>query len=117
MNMNDLIMILFQVYYSSQAITKPQAKSNEAALKEIEEAMKKVKEAQSLVNSTVDPLMSVLGVKGKPSRSRSRTPSRNRDYRRRSSRDRRRSRSRSRDNYYRSVTVATKRLGLYIGYF
>merc|ERR1719435_768110 len=81
-----------KVYYSSQAITKPQAKSNEAALKEIEEAMKKVKEAQSLVNSTVDPLMSVLGVKGKPSRSRSRTPSRNRDYR-----DRRRSRSRSRD--------------------
>jgi len=83
-----------KVYYSSQAITKPQAKSNEAALKEIEEAMKKVKEAQSLVNSAVDPLMSVLGVKGKPSRSRSRTPSRNRDYRRRS-------RSRSRDRYYR----------------
>ena len=57
-----------QVYYSTQAITKPQAKSNEAALKEIEEAMKKVKEAQSLVNSAVDPLMSVLGVKGKASR-------------------------------------------------
>jgi len=92
-----------KVYYSSQAITKPQAKSNEAALKEIEEAMKKVKEAQSLVNSAVDPLMSVLGVKGKPSRSRSRTPSRNRDYRRSRSRDRdrRRSRSRSRDRYYR----------------
>ena len=71
---------MVRVYYSSQAITKPQAKSNEAALKEIEEAMKKVKEAQSLVNSAVDPLMSVLGVKGsnKPSRSRSRTPSRNR---------------------------------------
>ena len=100
--MNDLIMTLFQVYYSSQAITKPQAKSNEAALKEIEEAMKKVKEAQSLVNSTVDPLMSVLGVKGKPSRSRSRTPSRNRDYRRRS-------RSRSRDRYYRLVM----NMGLY----
>ena len=60
--------------------------------------MKKVKEAQSLVNSAVDPLMSVLGVKGKPSRSRSRTPSRNRDYRRRS-------RSRSRDRYYRSVDL------------
>ena len=42
--------------------------------------------------------MSVLGVKGKPSRSRSRTPSRNRDYRRRS-------RSRSRDRYYRSVDL------------
>ena len=49
-----------QVYYSSQAITKPQAKSNEAALKEIEEAMKKVKEAQSLVSATVDPLMGLL---------------------------------------------------------
>ena len=43
--------------------------------------MKKVKEAQSLVNSAVDPLMSVLGVKGKASRSRSRSPtSRTRDY-------------------------------------
>ena len=70
-----------QVFQCSQAITKPQAKSNEAALKEIEEAMKKVKEAQSLVNSAVDPLMSVLGVKGKASRSRSRSPtSRTRDY-------------------------------------
>merc|ERR1719516_908948 len=93
---------MIKVYYSTQAISKPQAKSNEAALKEIEEAMKKVKEVQSLVNSAVDPLMSVLGVKGgtKPSRSRSRTPSRSRDYYRRSrsrSRDRRRSRSRSRD--------------------
>merc|ERR1712227_838783 len=83
MRLNNTVLgeSTIKVYYSSQAITKPQAKSNEAALKEIEEAMKKVKEAQSLVNSAVDPLMSVLGVKGKPSRSRSRTPSRNRDYR------------------------------------
>jgi len=91
------------VYYSSQAITKPQAKSNEAALKEIEEAMKKVKEAQNLVSAAVDPLMGMLGVKGKASRSRSRTPSRTRDYYRRSrSRDRgSRRRSRSRDRYRR----------------
>merc|ERR1711994_874498 len=84
MRLNNTVLGGFtvKVYYSSQAITKPQAKSNEAALKEIEEAMKKVKEAQSLVNSAVDPLMSVIGVKGKASRSRSRTPSRNRDYRR-----------------------------------
>ena len=102
----SIIALQLQVYHSTQSITKPKAKSNEDSLREIEEAMKKVKEAQSLVNSTVDPLMSVLGVKGKPSRSRSRTPSRNRDYRRRTrSRDRRRSRSRSRDNYYRSVKV------------
>merc|ERR1719346_904690 len=90
---------MVKVFYSSQAITKPQAKTNEAALKEIEEAMKKVKEAQSLVNSAVDPLMSVLGVKGKPSRRRSRSRdrrrSRSRDRRRRS-RSRKRSRSRRR---------------------
>jgi len=91
------------VYFSSQAITKPQAKTNEAALKEIEEAMKKVKEAQNLVSAAVDPLMGMLGVKGKASRSRSRTPSRARDYYRRSrSRDRgSRRRSRSRDRYRR----------------
>jgi len=99
------------VYYSSQAITKPQAKSNEAALKEIEEAMKKVKEAQNLVSAAVDPLMGMLGVKGKASRSRSRTPSRNRDYYRRSrSRDRgSRRRSRSRDRYRRRTRSRDRR--------
>ena len=30
---------IIKVYYSSQAITKPQAKSNEAALKEIENTL------------------------------------------------------------------------------
>ena len=49
-----------QVYYSTQSITKPKAKSNEDSLREIEEAMKKVKEAQSLVSATVDPLMGLL---------------------------------------------------------
>lgn len=88
---------IVQVYYSSQTITKPQTKSNEAAQKEIEEAMKKVKEAQNLVTAAVDPLMGMLGVK--PTRSRSRTPSRSRDYDRHSGR--RRSRSRSRDRYRR----------------
>ena len=51
---------LSQVYYSTQSITKPKAKSNEDSLREIEEAMKKVKEAQSLVSATVDPLMGLL---------------------------------------------------------
>merc|ERR1719411_633285 len=75
MRLNNTLLGGFtvKVYYSSQAITKPQAKSNEAALKEIEEAMKKVKEAQSLVSATVDPLMGMLGVKPKESRSRSRS--------------------------------------------
>ena len=42
-----------QVFQCSQAITKPQAKTNEAALKKLEEA-------QSLVRSAMDPMMSVL---------------------------------------------------------
>jgi len=87
---------IVKVYFSSQSITKPQTKSNEAAQKEIAEAMKKVKEAQNLVTAAVDPLMGMLGVK--QIRSRSRTPSRSRDYDRHSGR---RSRSRSRDRYRR----------------
>ena len=51
---------IVQVYYATQSITKPKAKSNEDSLREIEEAMKKVKEAQSLVSATVDPLMGLL---------------------------------------------------------
>jgi hypothetical protein len=34
---------------------KPQAKSNEAAQKEIEEAMGRVKETQNLISATIDP--------------------------------------------------------------
>lgn len=98
-----------QVYHATQAIVKPQAKTNEAAQKEIEEAMKKVKEAQNLVSAAVDPLMGMLGVPrgGRNTMDRSRSRSMDRGYggysrdkrRRRSrsrSRDRRRSRSRSR---------------------
>merc|ERR1719384_3052962 len=50
-----------QVTHAIEAISKPQAKSNEAAQREIEEAMSKVKEAQSLVSAAVDPLMGMLG--------------------------------------------------------
>jgi len=98
-----------QVYHATQAIVKPQAKTNEAAQKEIEEAMKKVKKAQNLVSAAVDPLMGMLGVPrgGRNTMDRSRSRSMDRGYggysrdkrRRRSrsrSRDRRRSRSRSR---------------------
>ena len=56
----SIIALQLQVYYSTQSITKPKAKSNEDSLREIEEAMKKVKEAQSLVSATVDPLMGLL---------------------------------------------------------
>lgn len=63
-----------QVILCSQAITKSQAKTNEAALK-------KVKEAQSLGKSAVDPMMSVLATGSIMSRS---PISRTQDYHRRS---------------------------------
>merc|ERR1712066_1055408 len=108
LNNTDLNEKEIKVYYSTQSITKPKAKSNEDSLREIEEAMKKVKEAQSLVSATVDPLMGLLN---KRSRSKSRERStHDRDYyvssmgkesRRSRSRDRysSRRRSRSRDRY------------------
>jgi splicing factor, arginine/serine-rich 12 len=40
------------VYHSTQAIVKPQAKTNEAAQKEIEEAM--TRQAQNLLNQGLD---------------------------------------------------------------
>merc|ERR1739848_158631 len=78
------------VTHAIEAIAKPQAKSNEAAQREIEEAMTKVKEAQSLVSAAVDPLMGMLGgVSARSSRTRSRSRSRSR----------RRSRSREKSRY------------------
>ena len=63
LNLNDrqLGTAVIKVIHATEAITKPQTKSNEAAAKEIEEAMSKVKEAQSLVSAAVDPLMGMLG--------------------------------------------------------
>ena len=90
MNGRQLGSCTIQVTHAIEAIAKPQAKSNEAAQREIEEAMSKVKEAQSLVSAAVDPLMGMLG--GSSARS-SRTRSRSR------SRSRRRSRSRGRSSY------------------
>ena len=90
MNGRQLGSCTVQVTHAIEAIAKPQAKSNEAAQREIEEAMSKVKEAQSLVSAAVDPLMGMLG--GSSARS-SRTRSRSR------SRSRRRSRSRGRSSY------------------
>merc|ERR1719305_997275 len=110
LNGTDLNEKEIKVYYSTQSISKPKAKSNEDSLREIEEAMKKVKEAQSLVSATVDPLMGLLN-KRSSDRSKSRERStHDRDYyvssmgkesRRSRSRDRYagRRRSRSRDRY------------------
>jgi len=124
------------VTHAIEAIAKPQAKSNEAAQREIEEAMTKVKEAQSLVSAAVDPLMGMLGgtasagttarssrtrsrsrsrsrrrsrSRGKSSYSSRRSRSRDRDSRRRSRSRERRRRSRSRDRHRRSRSRDSRR--------
>ena len=104
-----------RVTHAIEAISKPQAKSNEAAQREIEEAMTKVKEAQSLVSAAVDPLMGMLGGATSSARS-SRTRSRSRSKSRRRSRSRersryssRRSRSRDRDRRRRSRSGGRRR--------
>lgn len=93
-----------KIYHSTQAIAKPEAKSNEAAQKEIEEAMSRVKEAHNLISAAIDPMIGMLskdkrsrsGSRSRKSRSRSRGRKRSRSRHRRSrSRHRRRSRSRS----------------------
>ena len=58
--------------HSVQAIIKPEAKSNEAAQKEIEEAMSRVKEAHNLISAAIDPMIGMLS-KDKRSRSGSRS--------------------------------------------
>jgi hypothetical protein len=50
-----LLIVISRVSHSTQTIVKPQAKSNEAAQKEIEEAMGRVKETQNLISATIDP--------------------------------------------------------------
>ncbi|KAL1459472.1 hypothetical protein WDU94_011451 [Cyamophila willieti] len=89
-----------QMYHSTQTISKPEAKSNEAAQREIEEAMSRVKEAQNLISAAIDPVIGILSKDKKKSHSpsrRHRSRSRSRGRRRRSrSRSRRRSRSRHR---------------------
>ncbi|XP_057318927.1 probable splicing factor, arginine/serine-rich 7 [Microplitis mediator] len=85
-----------KLYHSMQAISKPEAKSNEAAQKEIEEAMSRVKEAHNLISAAIDPMIGMLS-KDKRSRSGSRSrKSRSRSRGRRRSRSRKRSRSRHR---------------------
>lgn len=96
------------VYHSTYSITKPEAKSNEAAQAEIEEAMTIVKEAQSMISAAIDPVIGMLA-KDKRRRSRSRSRSRERHTstsrsrsHRSTSRRRRRSGSRERRSVSRS---------------
>lgn len=98
LNGNELKGRPLKVLHATQAIIKPQAKSNEAAQREIEEAMSRVKEAQSLISAAIDP---VIGMLSKDKRSSRRSRSRSRGRRRRSrsrSSSRRRSRSRRRSS-------------------
>ncbi|CAG2184136.1 unnamed protein product [Oppiella nova] len=48
-----------KINHSNNSIVKPQAKSSEAAQKEIEEAMKRVREAQSLISAAIEPGFSI----------------------------------------------------------
>lgn len=91
---------IIEVQHSTQAIVKPQAKSNEAAQKEIEEAMSRFKEAQNMISASIEP---VIGMLTKDKRNSRRSRSRSRGRRRRSrSRSRRRSRSHRRRSGSRS---------------
>lgn len=101
------------IYHSMQNIIKPEAKSNEAAQREIEEAMSFVKESQHMITAaTLDPIIGLLAQKEKPvvvaqpmqhvlrlsrskSRRSSRSPSRTHSRRSRSKKRTKRSRSRS----------------------
>ncbi|CAG2061005.1 unnamed protein product, partial [Timema podura] len=73
MNGSDLNGKSIKVYHSTQGIVKPQAKSNEAAQREIEEAMSRVKEAQNLISAAIDPVIGLLAKEKKRSRSGSRS--------------------------------------------
>ena len=100
------------VYHATDAILKPEAKSNEAAQAEIEEAMTIVKEAQNMISAAIDPVIGLLAKDKRRrssrsrSRSRERRTSRSRSHR---SRSRRRSRSRSRRSNRRSRSRTRKR--------
>ncbi|XP_018567971.1 probable splicing factor, arginine/serine-rich 7 [Anoplophora glabripennis] len=84
-----------EIQHATQPIIKPQAKSNEAAQKEIEEAMSRFKEAQNMINASIEPVIGML-TKDKRSSRRSRSRSRGRRRRSRSRSRSRRSRSRRR---------------------
>lgn len=114
------------IYHSMQNIIKPEAKSNEAAQREIEEAMSFVKESQHMITAaTLDPIIGLLSQKEKPvvvappmhvlrlsrskSRRSSRSPSRAHSRRSRSKKRTKRSRSRSYTRRRRSRSRSKRR--------
>ncbi|KAL0820372.1 hypothetical protein ABMA28_006264 [Loxostege sticticalis] len=88
-----------RVHHATQAISKPQTKSNEAAQREIEEAMCRVKEAQNLISAAIDPVIGLLSKDKRRTRSRSRSRRRSRSRSRRSRSRHRSKRSRSRSRH------------------
>lgn len=90
---------VIKVLHATQAICKPQTKSNEAAQREIEEAMCRVKEAQNLISAAIDPVIGLLSKDKRRSRSRSRSRRRSRSRSRRSRSRHRSKRSRSRSRH------------------
>lgn len=110
---NEFLGRKLNIYHSTQAIIKPEAKSNEAAQREIEEAMSIVKEAHNMISAAIDPVIGILSsTKDKPvvapvvrrsrTHSRSRSHSRSKRSRSRERKKSRRSRSRSRSKKKRS---------------
>lgn len=103
------------IYHSMQSIIKPEAKSNEAAQREIEEAMSIVKEAQNMISAAIDPVIGILSSKEKPvvvppsRRTRTRSPSRSRSRSKRSKSRKRSRRSRSRSRSKRSKRSRSRR--------
>lgn len=101
------------IFHSMQSIIKPEAKSNEAAQREIEEAMSIVKEA-SMISAAIDPVIGILSTKEKPvvvppRRTRTRSPSRSRSRSKRSKSRKRSRRSRSRSRSKRSKRSRSRR--------
>lgn len=92
----DFKGVPIDIYHCTEPILKPQAKSNEAAQKEIEEAMCIVKEAQSMISAAIDPVIGLLTKEKVSSATRRRSRSRSRERRRSRSRSRKRSKSRKR---------------------
>jgi splicing factor, arginine/serine-rich 12 len=84
------------LHHSTQPINKPEAKSNEAAQKEIEEAMSIVKECHNQISAVIDPAFGLLKDKSSSSRRHSRSQSRTRSRSRTSHTRSKRSRSRRR---------------------
>jgi splicing factor, arginine/serine-rich 12 len=95
------------IYHSTQPIIKPEAKSNEAAQREIEEAMCIVKEAQNMISAAIDPVIGLLSKDKASISSRHRTISRSRSRSR--SKDRHHSRSISRKRSVRRSISRSKR--------